>query len=441
MKQVAVFIKPQRRRIAVLPDAGQVSDARKERLGHPETIHAKGVPNAHDAGAGHVRFARAEALKDRLAVIVGIEGNAAAGHGAGGEDIGPGGLPIHAAQAFAGGHIGHAQPHAAAVALRCNGADQEFFQIQHVMERVGEVAPDHVGVAACPADVFADLVNDEQVDVVKEELAHFFLGNGLECGVRFHKILGGAYLNVADIVVGILHHAHAEGQLSGGEELLSHLRKKLGETVKAEGVELGGASVIAQPDGHHFQQAAFMGSPKLRVGLHLVEDNDAVGLEGQLVAIERLAAYLPIGNHLHGGANGGAHGRLGDAVSRQQLHLSGGVGTAVASHGRHDEWLCTPALQSVADGLDHLRQSGNAPTAHRHGDTFACKLLGSRDAALQRLGQIPRRILDPRRIELLADGHHEGQLHLVQPLHGDMYLRKWNKHDLPPIDRFFIINY
>ena len=110
----------------------------------------------------------------------------------------------------------------------------------------------------------------------------------------------------------------------------------------AQLVDLAGPFPLAQADHQHLEHARLVRRVEVGVRLDPVGQNDAVGLVGVLVEIDRQADRVGAQNdRIHVGLDGDAH-RLGrHAVAGQKLALALGGRAAVAAHRGDDEWLVT----------------------------------------------------------------------------------------------------
>ena len=122
--------------------------------------------------------------------------------------------------------------------------------------------------------------------------------------------------------------------------------------------------------------------------LDAIDDADPVGLGSDPVAPDGQTESLASLDDVHAGPERAAHGRLRDAVVRQDLELALRGGAAVAAHGREDEGLRAECLQMVHHRPDDDRNVGNAATARSYGHRVAAL-----DGQLRRVHGSP----DPRR--------------------------------------------
>ena len=109
-------------------------------------------------------------------------------------------------------------------------------------------------------------------------------------------------------------------------------------------MDLLGALALAQADDQHLQDARLVRRVEVGVRLDPVEQDDAVGLVGVLVEVDRQADGAgPEDDRVHVGPDLDAH-RLGrDAVAGQQLALALGGRAAVAPHRGDDERADSPS--------------------------------------------------------------------------------------------------
>ena len=141
--------------------------------------------------------------------------------------------------------------------------------------------------------------------------------------------------------------------------------------MKPKRVEHRSALVFGDADGDHLCQAALVRAPKVGMGLYLVEDDDAIGLHGVLIAVQRYAVQLTILDHLHGRQDGHAHALFRDVVPGKHLELPLCRGTGMAPHRGDDERAGAPFLEHVAHGTQQMVKVGYAATAGGNANALA----------------------------------------------------------------------
>ena len=107
-----------------------------------------------------------------------MNGDADRGRRRGSQGVDPGRVPIDFVEQAIGDNIGHAQPHAVAVTVRVQIANEEADELWRVRPGIVfavHAAIDDLGIHSRAADGFADLVEDEQVRI-GGNLAHPGLG-------------------------------------------------------------------------------------------------------------------------------------------------------------------------------------------------------------------------------------------------------------------------
>ena len=167
------------------------------------------------------------------------------------------------------------------------------------------------------------------------------------------------------------------------------------------------AVLLSQADGHDFKQPALVFSAEAGMGLDAVYDNDAVGLFGVFVYVDRRAVgQIADIFGFHGRPDGGAHGFFRDTVLSEDFSLSLGHSAAVASHGRNQKGLSTQGFDEL-DGLpEHDIHALDPAAAGRDGDGHA-RFYGADDLGpVQRLPDRRGDIGDGVVGQLLADPGH-----------------------------------
>ena len=173
-----------------------------------------------------------------------------------------------------------------------------------------------------------------------------------------------------------------------------------------------GALLLAQANGHHLHQAAFIGTAEGGMGLDAVEEDDAVRLRGVLVHEHRLVTHA--GNadlhRLHGTLHRAAHGFLSDAVVLEDLELTLGGGAAVAAHSRHNVRLGAFGFDKIHNGAGHQGIVVDAAAAAGNGDLLAGLDLAADLGAVQFPGDNAGNVTfgDAGLVKVLADLDHLG---------------------------------
>ena len=100
------------------------------------------------------------------------------------------------------------------------------------------------------------------------------------------------------------------------------------------------AVLFSKADSHHLHDSAFVGAAKCCMGFDAASKDDTVGFGGVFVN-EDIHAFLiyPDFFDLHGRDNRTAYIVLCDSVAFQDRPLTFRSGSAVASHGRDNEWM------------------------------------------------------------------------------------------------------
>src|SRR5580693_7159805 len=122
-----------------------------------------------------------------------------------------------------------------------------------------------------------------------------------------------------------------------------------------------GAYLLAEANHQHLLDAAAQGATKVSVRLDPVEDYDPIGrqcgnTEDDVEAVKGSADL----SHLHAGFDGDAHAVGGHPIAGQHLDLASCCGSAVAAHGRYDEWACARFDKDPQGGLHNFLQVGDA---------------------------------------------------------------------------------
>ena len=162
------------------------------------------------------------------------------------------------------------------------------------------------------------------------------------------------------------------------------------------------AGPLTHADGHHFDEAGFVGATEGGVGLDTAHDNDRVGVMGELVHPDLVAVgELAYPDGFHAGEDRTAAEFLRDAVALQNLALALVRGAAMAAHGRDDIGLRTLLLYELRQLPQNDRHVGNLPTAAGQHHPHPWLDPGTQLRIVQLLLQISRNILNAVPLENL----------------------------------------
>ena len=155
-------------------------------------------------------------------------------------------------------------------------------------------------------------------------------------------------------MVRVFQDRQAAKNLTRCQHLPPHRPDHLLEThLVGVGVIALGAGELAEPDGHHLEQAAFDLAGKIGVPLHPADQHYAVAFKGVLVhecldAVSgRTERY-----HLQRADDRATHGGLVNAVVRQNVGLAFRGCRAVAPHGWEQEWVNALRFPKVHHGTN-----------------------------------------------------------------------------------------
>ncbi len=277
------------------------------------------------------------------------------------------------------------------------------------MEQV--LAAHHVGVHARTGDVFAKLVDQQHVGVVKRQPRHPLLGQHEQLLFSRLELLGRHGLQLGGFVVAVFDDGQAGDNAAVLEHLPRHAADNLSEAVIVDRPVVDfGAFVLAKSDEHHLHQAAFDIAHEPRVRLDAADHKHVIRLVRELVEMDRNAlGRLADDDGLHRGFDRAAAKLLGDAVALDNLALAFGRAPAVAAHGRHNKRFGAEGFEMVDGGLDDRVNVGDAAAARRYGH------------ALTRLDLLPEiqfgelaldfvgNVVDTRAVKRLTKTKHLGE--------------------------------
>ncbi len=266
--------------------------------------------------------------------------------------------------------VREAHPQSVAVRLLAHVAHDDvlrFGPLGLLHPRDAEAA-DHVRVHPRPGVVFAEGVDEEDVDLPDRELRHQPLVLGEQLLLAARDVRGWDRLEKGRFVVGVLHRRDAEQDLPGVDDLPAHLDHEVPDALDPVAVQGEGLLVLAEADGGHLEEAALDRASKVRVRLDPVHQDDAVRLVRDPVHIHRHPARRLAELHdVHGRADRRPTELLRHAEAPQDLDLTLGGRPAVAPHRRHDKRLRPHLLQDGDQGAQddvYLRDAA-APGGQR----------------------------------------------------------------------------
>ena len=228
------------------------------------------------------------------------------------------------------------------------------------------LAADDIGVHAGPADVLADPVDHQQVDVFKGQSRHPPLGQHQQCLFSFEEVPRSHRLDQRRLIVLVFHDPQSQQNPALFDDGSGDGTDHLIPTEVNDGLVIEGrALVLSQPDEHHLVKPALDFAVEAGVRLDPSHHRHMVGLKGQPVEQHRDsflgAAHL---DGFHGGPYGSPGEIFRDPVALDNAPLVLRNAPAVASHGRHQEGLSSQLLELMHQRLDDQGDVGNAPAAH-----------------------------------------------------------------------------
>jgi hypothetical protein len=235
-------------------------------------------------------------------------------------------------------------------------------------------SPDDVGVHAGAADVLAEVVHDQQINLVERKSGQQTFRFGEEFGLAPLDLVGGEEGEPRSFVALVLDDAQAAQHGHFVQRDLHRAPEDFLVAVMARrAVVLRGAGALAKADDEHLDQAAAEGvAEEIGVGLDAVDDEDAVGGErglaephGQSILVHADLAGV------HRGADRHAERLFADTVVGEQLGLAFGCGATVAAHGGDNERFALRGAEEIQDFADDRLQVRNAAAADADGDLHA----------------------------------------------------------------------
>ena len=211
-------------------------------------------------------------------------------------------------------------------------------------------ATDHVGVHARAADVFPDLINDQQVDLIKRQRRHQPLRLRTQLRFASGNRIRRDNFKPRSFVQRVFNQCHAaKNRRLGKNHSGQILQRLLVAQCQRACVIRRCPRVLAKANHQHLGQAASHHPVEISVRLHPVDHKYTVRSD-RLAAPENLAACcrLPQRRDLHRWPDRHPHRLLRHPVSGQQLQLPLRCGAPVAPHRGDDERL-RPGFFQLSD--------------------------------------------------------------------------------------------
>ena len=129
--------------------------------------------------------------------------------------------------------------------------------------------------------------------------------------------------------------------------------------------------LLAEADGHHFHQTAFVRRYEHRMGLDAIDDDDAVRFRRMAVDLYNMAFCRPADNlGLHRADDRAAAAFLCYAKRGQHITLSVCCGAGMTAHSRDDKGVCSVLEAEFCHGMHDSAEIGDTAAAagdgHRH---------------------------------------------------------------------------
>ena len=149
------------------------------------------------------------------------------------------------------------------------------------------VPPRDVRIHAVPADVLADFLDDQHVNVLDGQPRHEAARSLQQRRLAVEERLGRHDGDLHRDIVGVLHRRHAEEQRRLRAHDLPSFKETRREVAESRGVHRVRAPLLAHADHRHFDQAALDPSSKRGVRLDASDDDRRPGLIGAPVPVRR----------------------------------------------------------------------------------------------------------------------------------------------------------
>ncbi len=268
------------------------------------------------------------------------------------------------------------------------------------------VTTHHVVVETGSGDVFADFVDDEDVQPVEKDPRLQALGFCLERDLLFLDTVGRNDFDSAGLVIRIFDQGDAEQNLSGRKGRPADRHNVAEHSFHAQLMARLGSLLLAEADGDHLHQPAFVPAPKGDMRLDPVHQHDAVGCGGVGIEPRDQAVFgRSQVDHVHGGAHGRSHRLLADAHAKEQALLPLGRRPAVTAHGGEDKRMGALGLEMInQDSHDH-RLVRDATAADSNGNAHSRSDRVQHARALQAIAKHSFDIRDDRPLKRLSSLH------------------------------------
>lgn len=245
---------------------------------------------------------------------------------------------------------------------------------------VAGLASDDIGIHAGAAEVFADLVHDQDVGSIERQACHPASGHVEQFGLARFKPFGLDRFDQGGFIMGVLDNSQTAADPDLAEDLMGDAAHDAIEAMVDDGSVIDfGSGMFSQADEHHLHQAAFESS--CETGMRFDSANDQHVVRFGSDAIEMHIEAFGGSRHddrVHGSSDGAAAGLFGDAESCEDSDLPFGRAATMASHRRDDKRFGTEGAEVCCCNSQDRRDIGNASAAGGDSDRVS-----RFDAALQ----------------------------------------------------------
>jgi hypothetical protein len=213
------------------------------------------------------------------------------------------------------------------------------------------------------------VIDDEHIDDIGRQARHVALRKVEQVWFFTRDLLNLQHLGAQCFVKGIFDKGDARENLPRGKDLRRPRRDQLAQPINAEVVDSTRTLQLAETDQRHLHQTAFVTPVKIGMRLDSIDQNRAVRLVYVTIHedAERQISLRQL-NDIHRGAHGGADGVFGNAVELENVCLTLGRRSAVASHRRDDEGMRASRFHVLSHFLHDEREVIDAATTGGDGN-------------------------------------------------------------------------
>ena len=273
----------------------------------------------------------------------------------------------------------------------------------------------YIGIHARAADFLSEIIHNDNIQIVKQNTRHELTRQCQIVRFLIDDLLRRQRDDLIRHINRIFNDCQTQQYIRVLQNGLAEQFNGFAHFVSATSMYCLRAILLSQPDGHHFEQAAFIPASEPRVTFDAVDQDDAVCLGGITIDVHGCTVRkFSDFDGFHRRPDGSSHRFLGDAIARQNIALSIGGCASVATHGRNQKWIAAAASHKGCRLAQHILHAENAAAscgnryAHSRANLFSQNF--TIHGSARSCSHIRQRLLR----QMLPDARHRGDWNAIQ---------------------------